>query len=218
MIALSRNPAFHDYPFLTKEEFAEACHHFDRRYHRADLGPVRPRWRLSICAALDTNFSVDDEYTTYIQITRPLEAKLEPGDLSGDLSKISLGTETAPVEVEDIPGDEEMIEAEETDEVSFRAQQQAPDPVSQRSKLALPKQSGQHDFGRVTYEIHLHPTYKAPCLWFTLHDLPADQQAFNIDTVFRHLVPDEFKDGLRSTGGVGGISADVSGCTTNELI
>lgn len=63
----------------------------------------------------------------------------------------------------------------------------------------------------MTYEIHLHPTYQAPCLWFSLHDLPLDEPAFNIDTVFRRLVPDQFKDGLRSAvGSIGGISADVS--------
>jgi ubiquitin-like-conjugating enzyme ATG10 len=62
----------------------------------------------------------------------------------------------------------------------------------------------------VTYEIHLHPTYRVPCLWFSLHGLPFDEVAFNIDTVFRRLVPDEYKDGLRKLGGVGGISADVS--------
>jgi len=60
------------------------------------------------------------------------------------------------------------------------------------------------------YEIHLHPTYRVPCLWFTLHDLPPDEPAFNIDTVFRRLVPDEYKEGLRGSGPIGGISADVS--------
>lgn len=66
-------------------------------------------------------------------------------------------------------------------------------------------------FGYVAYEIHLHPTYRVPCLWFSLHDLPSDEPAFNIDTVFRRLVPDSYKDGLRrGVGGIGGISADVS--------
>jgi ubiquitin-like-conjugating enzyme ATG10 len=64
--------------------------------------------------------------------------------------------------------------------------------------------------GFVTYEIHLHPTYRVPCLWFSLHDLPLDEPAFNIDTVFRRLVPDEYKEGLRGLSGLGGISADVS--------
>lgn len=66
------------------------------------------------------------------------------------------------------------------------------------------------NFGYVTYEIHLHPTYQAPCLWFTLHGLPVDEPAFNIDTVFRRLIPDQYKDKLRKLGGIGGISADVS--------
>lgn len=66
-------------------------------------------------------------------------------------------------------------------------------------------------FGYVSYEVHLHPTYRVPCLWFSLHDLPPDEPAFNIDTVFRRLVPDAYKDGLRrGLGGIGGISADVS--------
>lgn len=47
-------------------------------------------------------------------------------------------------------------------------------------------------------------------MWFSLHNLPADEPAFNIDTVFRRLVPDQYKDGLRTAGGIGGISADVS--------
>lgn len=62
----------------------------------------------------------------------------------------------------------------------------------------------------VEYEIHLHPTYRVPCLWFTLRNLPADEPAFDLDTVFRRMVPDEYKAGLRSLGSVGGISADVS--------
>jgi ubiquitin-like-conjugating enzyme ATG10 len=64
--------------------------------------------------------------------------------------------------------------------------------------------------GHVRYEIHLHPTYQAPCLWFSLHDLPADEPPLNIDTVFRRLVPEQFKPGLRaSLGSIGGISVDV---------
>lgn len=59
------------------------------------------------------------------------------------------------------------------------------------------------------YEIHLHPTYRVPCLWFTLKGLPLEEPSFNIDTVFRRLVPDAYKDGLRRQGAVGGISADV---------
>lgn len=76
--------------------------------------------------------------------------------------------------------------------------------------MVVQKVQKQPDFGRVTYEIHLHPTYQAPCLWFRLDGLPVDEVAFNIDTVFRRLVPDQYKDSLRKVGNIGGISADVS--------
>src|SRR6516162_5283366 len=84
-----------------------------------------------------------------------------------------------------------------------------PSRFSRQTQAVLPKQPAKADFGRVTYEIHLHPTYRVPCLWFSLRGLAADEPAFNIDTVFRRLVPDQYKEGLRSTGAVGGISADV---------
>jgi ubiquitin-like-conjugating enzyme ATG10 len=76
-------------------------------------------------------------------------------------------------------------------------------------QAALHKPPVRQRFAYVTYEIHLHPTYRSPCLWFTLHGLPPDEPAFNIDTVFRRLVPDQYKDGLRNAGPIGGISADV---------
>lgn len=71
----------------------------------------------------------------------------------------------------------------------------------------------------MVYEVHLHPTYRIPCLWFSLQGLPPDEPAFNIDTVFRHLVPDQFKEALRGSG-IGGISGDVrlSSCCHSSLI
>lgn len=81
-----------------------------------------------------------------------------------------------------------------------------------QTQAAIHQMQKPPDFGYVTYEIHLHPTYRVPCLWFSLHGLPADEPAFNIDTVFRRLVPDQYKHGLRKLGGIGGISADVGTC------
>ncbi|KAJ4998686.1 Ubiquitin-like-conjugating enzyme ATG10 [Colletotrichum sp. SAR 10_66] len=176
--------SFKDYPSLAPEEFAEACHHFDSQYCRATLGPLRQRWKMRVCTALDTSFAMGVEYTTYLQIIRPLEATLDCGDLSSVLDKFSFGDGEAPG-----LNDEAMIDAEETDEAAL-------------SKPRVP------DVGHVVYEVHLHPTYRMPCLWFTLHGLPADEPAFNLDTVFRRLVPNEYKDALRKTGGIGGISAD----------
>ncbi|KAK2072868.1 hypothetical protein P8C59_007197 [Phyllachora maydis] len=138
-----------NYPFLTGDEFAEACHHLERRYCQATLGPVRKRWKLRSCRALNT-------------------------------TTLTLGTEY----------NTEMVDAEEADQ-----------SVVSRTRT-------KPGFGYVAYEIHLHPTYQGPVVWFSLHNLPADEPAFNIDTVFRRLVPDQYKDGLRTAGGIGGISAD----------
>jgi len=60
------------------------------------------------------------------------------------------------------------------------------------------------------YEVHLHPTYRVPTLWFTLHDLPMGEATFNIESVYRYLVPDDLKDQMRAVGIIGGISAAVS--------
>ncbi|TDZ28154.1 Ubiquitin-like-conjugating enzyme ATG10 [Colletotrichum spinosum] len=179
---------FNDFPFLTPEEFAEVCHYFDSQYRRATLGPLRQRWKMRVCTALDTSFATGVEYTTYLQIIRPLESTLDHGELSSFLEKFSFGESTP--EAEDVGlNDEAMIDAEESDEAAL-------------SKPRVP------DVGYVVYEVHLHPTYRMPCLWFTLHELPADEPAFNLDTVFRRLVPDDFKDALRKTSGIGGISGD----------
>lgn len=62
----------------------------------------------------------------------------------------------------------------------------------------------------MTYDIVLHPTYRMPCLYFRLWGLPNGESPFDPDTVFRHLVPDAYKESLRRYGDVGGISIDVS--------
>ncbi|KAL1859014.1 hypothetical protein VTK73DRAFT_7609 [Phialemonium thermophilum] len=188
-----RSSEFRDYPFLTGDEFAEICHELDRRYRQAALGPLRRRWKLRVCAALSTSFALGDGSGTYLQIVRPLEGELDDGDLSSQLDRFSLGlgegTVTGGVAAS-TDEDRDMLEAENAD------------------TSALPSRPAQPSFGYVTYEIHLHPTYRSPCLWFSLHGLPADEPAFDIDTVFRRLVPDAYKDSLRRVGPIGGISAD----------
>ncbi|KAK3897371.1 ubiquitin-like-conjugating enzyme ATG10 [Staphylotrichum tortipilum] len=192
---------FRSYPFLTGEEFAEVCHHLDRRYCHATLGPVRRQWKLRVCTALNTaTFALGPEYSTYLQIIRPLDGELDDGDLSQYLDAFSFGDRQGGVGLES-DGDRKMVEAEEAD----AGQTVLP---SKEHSVASRATAGH---GHVRYEIHLHPTYQAPCLWFSLHDLPGDEQeqALHIDTVFRRLVPDQFKEGLRgSVGGIGGISVD----------
>ena len=204
---------FQRYPFLTGEEFAEACHHLDRRYCQATLGPVRRQWKLRVCSALNTSFALGPEYSTYVQIVRALDGELDDGDLSSQLDRMSFGGGGGKEStLMDIGADREMMAAEEADEVWSQSCHKSEGIIfislTQEFQAVLPRKLRVNS-GHVTYEIHLHPTYQAPCLWFSLHDLPIDEQAFNIDTIFRRLVPDQYKDGLRSAGAIGGISADV---------
>lgn len=125
---LSEAP-FRSYPLLTPEEFHEVCHHLDRRYCHATLGPARRRWKLRVCTALNTSgpaaaaFALGPEYSTYLQIVRPLEGELDDGDLSACLDNFSFGDGggvDGEVEMEVDGGgerDREMMEAEEADRV-----------------------------------------------------------------------------------------------------
>lgn len=113
-VAQKHNSEFGNYPFLDVEEFAEVCHHLDRRYTQATLGSVRRRWKLRVCRALDLCLSTSADYTTYIQIIKPLDGELDDGDLSACLDNFSFAESTA-----DETGieDQEMIEAEASDSV-----------------------------------------------------------------------------------------------------
>lgn len=183
---------FRDYPFLAHDEFTEVCHDFDRIYRQATLGPLRRRWRVSVCTAFNTSFFSDSDSTTYLQITRPLEnsAAAHDDELADVLGQFSFGDENADAGIDE---DMKMAMAEDADEAALT---KAP-PLTKAN------------YGYVTYEVHLHPTYRAPCLWFSLHGLPNGEPPLSIDTVFRHLVPVQFQDRLRAMGSIGGISADV---------
>jgi ubiquitin-like-conjugating enzyme ATG10 len=105
-----------NFPSLNAEEFTEACHHLDRQYCQASLGPERARWKLRLCNALCTDFSYGG-FTTYIQIRRPLEFDLDHGDLSLDLDGFSFSDDRSHhVSIE---GDKDMLDAEEADEVTY---------------------------------------------------------------------------------------------------
>lgn len=104
---------FKNYPYLNPEEFAEVCHHLDRRYIQANLGPVRRQWKLRVCRALDLGFISSVDYTTYLQIIRPLDGELDDGDLSKFLEDFSFGENKDTASTQD----HEMMEAEESDPV-----------------------------------------------------------------------------------------------------
>ncbi|KIH87841.1 hypothetical protein SPBR_05216 [Sporothrix brasiliensis 5110] len=199
---------FRDYPFLAHDEFTEVCHDFDRIYRQATLGPLRRRWRVSVCTAFNTSLYLDSDATTYLQITRPLEnsAAAHDDELADVMGQFSFGEHIDS----GLGGDAEMAMSEDADDAA----------LTKAAPSAGATASSGH-YGYVTYEVHLHPTYRAPCLWFSLHGLPNGESPMSIDTVFRHLVPEQFQDRLRSMGSVGGISADaMSGfaCTKKSYL
>jgi ubiquitin-like-conjugating enzyme ATG10 len=110
---MDSNTDIKQFPYLDKAEFSEACHHLDRRYCQATLGPLRRRWKLRLCTALDMTFSLDGGYATYVQITRPLEADTSHDELSLDLDKFSISKDEDALAM----GEQEMMDAEDADEV-----------------------------------------------------------------------------------------------------
>lgn len=111
-----KSSEFKSYPFLTAEEFGEVCHHLDRKYCQAFLGPLRQQWRLNVLTALDTSFAFGEDYKTYLQIVRPLtrELELDDGGLSDQLGGFSLENQQAE---NWLAGDQGMIDLEDADEV-----------------------------------------------------------------------------------------------------
>lgn len=104
-----------EFPFLSPEEFSGACHRFESRYCRATLGPMRKKWKLRLCTSLDLTYATSGGYTTYLQIIRPLEETVDPEDISLDLGSFSISDRNADDRF--LQGDDDMIDAEESDVV-----------------------------------------------------------------------------------------------------
>src|ERR1700744_467380 len=98
-----------NFTFLSKDEFAEACHYLDSQYCRATLGPARRRWKLRLCHALDIS-SFDGAAVTYVQITRPIEILSENEDLALNLQGFTISEKS----LDDVflTADKDMLEAE----------------------------------------------------------------------------------------------------------
>ncbi|GAP90515.2 putative ubiquitin-like-conjugating enzyme ATG10 [Rosellinia necatrix] len=196
---IQNRSAYKCYPFLTNEEFAEVCHYLDAKYCQATLGSLRKQWRLNVHTALDTSATSRADLVTFLQITKPFENNKTDEELARSLSNVALDEPLAPTRrstrrsTRQSTSDSMMIDAEEADKEVLR--------YSSRANFQS---------SYVVYEIHLHPTYRAPCLWFSLHNLPVDESPLDIEAVFRHLVPDHFKYALRGQGAIGGISIEVS--------
>ncbi|KAL5345573.1 hypothetical protein ACLOAV_009326 [Pseudogymnoascus australis] len=174
---------YRDYPFLTPDEFELACHYLESRYTNANLGQARRKFKLRLQRSLTGG-------TSYLTIATPIA--VEDGSIDELLGMGFLSASDGPDE--DMDGLQGMdIEGEDGDSDALR-------PSGAGDSLL--------DGPYAQYEIHLHPTYRTPVLWFHLHNLPNDARSFDIESVYRYLVPDVLKAELRSVGVIGGISAD----------
>ncbi|KAH8815021.1 hypothetical protein F5884DRAFT_160420 [Xylogone sp. PMI_703] len=186
-MTISHRDEYRQWPFLSSEEFELACAYFEQRYVSAKLGPTRNILKINSRRTATAG-------ECYIEILRLISLSEEDdNDLSLALAKLSPSEKAVP-EV-----DIEMIISEDVDSEALR-----PDLGDGGG---LPPYSLHSHQPYVIYEIHIHPTYQVPTLWFTLHDLPMHEPAFDLDSVYRYLVPQEYKSRLRAAGFTGGISA-----------
>lgn len=75
-------------------------------------------------------------------------------------------------------------------------------PLSSPPTTNGPTPSGLAQTSRleILYEIHLHPTYRVPTLWFSLTHFPEGEEPFNIDTIYKYLVPEHDFKKIRVSG------------------
>lgn len=96
------------FPFLTAEEFEEACHYFDRRYRQAKLGMKRMQWKLRIRTALNVLFDYQETSRCLLEITQSLQDT--GNDVELDMDGLDLSAQGSTE-------DQEMMEAEAADTV-----------------------------------------------------------------------------------------------------
>jgi len=184
---------YRQWPFLTPEEFELVCAFFDQKYVKAKLGPTRKVFKIRLRRTLTTGSS-------YIEILRLLQLPEEKDDLSQAFEKLNSGHDSLGVDID------MLTAAEDADQEALHPQLQYQHGGAMDDG-ALPRYSLHSHQPYVTYEVHLHATYNMPTLWFTLHDLPMGEPTFDLESVYRYLVPPEYKGRLRAAGFTGGISA-----------
>ena len=101
---------YKQFPHLTRQEFAEACHLLDSRYCRATLGPLRREWRLNVHSALGVP-PAHGGVTTFLQIMQPLPKNGVDDVLASQMGAFGLGDEMTEA-------DPMMVERENADKVS----------------------------------------------------------------------------------------------------
>lgn len=186
---MSCHNQYRQWPFLSQEEFELACAFFDRKYVRAELGPTRRIFKVRHRRDATTG-------TSFIEILRLLSLPDDEDALVAALGNLGRDYSTGLLMEIDSNNENEDAEALRP-EIIDGIQTEGKDPPNYSLHSHQPY---------VIYQIHLHPTYNVPTLWFTMYDLPMGEPAFDLDSVYRYLVPDEFKGQLRAAGIMGGLS------------
>lgn len=153
------------WPFLSQEEFELACSSLNQRYIQAKQKSNSLTFKL-------THRYIAASGSSYIQIIRLLQPALDVTGLSNALAKLEFfeyGSFECDNNVDYL--------SEEYDKEALRILDFPPEYSH------LPCQP------YVIYEIHLHPTYRTPTLWFSLHDLQPGDNSIDIETVYRYLLP-----------------------------
>ncbi|KAJ5032569.1 uncharacterized protein L3040_009169 [Drepanopeziza brunnea f. sp. 'multigermtubi'] len=182
---------YRQWPFLNPEEFELANAFFEQKYMGVTLGRTRKVFRVRLRRVMTTG----ESYITIMRLLQPPE-DADADELSLALARLSGGGERG--EKQDLTIDVDM-KMDTTEEEA--------DDEALSQPLGPPRYTQYSDQPFVTYEIHLHPTYRMPTLWFTLHSLPMGEPTFDLDSVYRYLVPTEYKSRLRAAGITGGFSA-----------
>ncbi|TQB71664.1 hypothetical protein MPDQ_007379 [Monascus purpureus] len=143
----------------------------------------------------------DHACATFLDRVQALESLHASGWSSVRLEKQACGTVLKISRVIDSPTtlNREKATLEDTPE-SHKSQADAfeDDPE------ALARTADPDPYFQVEYDILLSPTYQVPVLYFVLRGSRAGP--VGIETVYQYLVPDQYKNEVKSVGVLGGIS------------
>jgi len=172
------------FPLISSLEFESACRKISERYQAG--GHLQSDWEH---VRLAQGYK---ESTAYLSITRTIQG--------------ARGKPESPVE-----DDGELEAFEEIDEVQHEAiaeQLRIGRLISFALQEALQLRVPANRGLMVEYDIVLSPTYQVPVLYFRIRDAGC-ALPLSIDTLYRYVIPEQFKSQVESLGIIGGITMTV---------
>jgi len=172
------------FPLISVLEFESACRKISERYQAG--GHLQSDWEH---VRLAQGY---EESTVYLSITRTIQG--------------AGGKPESPVE-----DDGELEAFKEIDEVQHEAVAEQLRigrligfALQEALQLRVPANHGL----MVEYDIVLSPTYQVPVLYFRIRDAGC-ALPLSIDTLYRYVIPEQFKSQVESFGIIGGITMTV---------